>query len=282
LVRRKRRGEPALLDPDLFRKPHFRLGVSQQMMQQIILGGAMIALPIFLQITLGYDAMAAGLSLAPLSLTMFGVALLAGKKAGNRRPASIVRVGFLLALVGTVLILPIVPRAESGWALMVPLLVLGAGLGLLVSQLNNFTLAPIEDERVSEAAGVNSAAGSFGLAFGLAVAGGVMLATLSFSFTNLTETSEVIPPDQQAELAEVMEHDAEIVSDAQLDAIVAEEPPAVQEEILAINREARDRALQAALLVPLVAAAIGLFNGFRMMRLPPVAASTDRPGMDFG
>jgi hypothetical protein len=213
---------------------------------------------------------------------MFGVALLAGKKAGNRRPASIVRVGFLLALVGTVLILPIVPRAESGWALMVPLLVLGAGLGLLVSQLNNFTLAPIEDERVSEAAGVNSAAGSFGLAFGLAVAGGVMLATLSFSFTNLTETSEVIPPDQQAELAEVMEHDAEIVSDAQLDAIVAEEPPAVQEEILAINREARDRALQAALLVPLVAAAIGLFNGFRMMRLPPVAASTDRPGMDFG
>jgi hypothetical protein len=109
-----------------------------------------------------------------------------------------------------------------------------------------------------------------------------MLATLSFSFTNLTETSEVIPPDQQAELAEVMEHDAEIVSDAQLDAIVAEEPPAVQEEILAINREARDRALQAALFVPLVAAAIGLFNGFRMMRLPPVAASTDRPGMDFG
>jgi hypothetical protein len=35
-------------------------------------------------------------------------------------------------------------------------------------------------------------------------------------------------------------------------------------------------------LIPLVAAAIGLFNGFRMMRLPPVAASTDRPGMDFG
>ena len=58
-----------------------------------------------------------------------------------------------------------------------------------MSQLNNYTLAPIEEERVSEAAGVNSAAGSFGLSFGLAMAGGIMLAVLSFSFTNMTEAA---------------------------------------------------------------------------------------------
>ena len=69
-------------------------------------------------------------------------------------------------------IIPIVPRTDSGWALVVPLLITGSGLGLLVSQLNNYTLSPIEEERVSEAAGVNSAAGSFGLSFGLAMAGG--------------------------------------------------------------------------------------------------------------
>ena len=40
----------------------------------------------------------AGLSLAPLSLSMFGVALLAGRKAGNRRPSYIVLTGFALAL----------------------------------------------------------------------------------------------------------------------------------------------------------------------------------------
>ena len=55
-------------------------------LQQITLGGAMIALPLFLQVTLEYDAMQAGLSLAPLSLTMFVVALLAGKKVGKRPP----------------------------------------------------------------------------------------------------------------------------------------------------------------------------------------------------
>ena len=93
LVRRHREGKVTLLDPDLFRLPHFRIGITQQMLQQITLGGAMIALPIFLQITLEYNAMQAGLSLAPLSLTMFAVAMLAGRKAGRRRPASIVRVG---------------------------------------------------------------------------------------------------------------------------------------------------------------------------------------------
>ena len=76
---------------------------------------------------------------------------------------------------------------------MVPLIIAGCGLGLLVSQLNNYTLSPISEERVSEAAGVNSAAGSFGLSFGLAFAGAIMLATLSFAFTSMAEDSTVLP-----------------------------------------------------------------------------------------
>jgi hypothetical protein len=269
-----------LLDPDLFRLPHFRLGVAQQTMQQIVLGGLMIALPIFLQITLGYDAMLAGLSLAPLSLTMFAIATVAGKRAGVRRPAVIIRLGFALAAGGTALIIPLVPRAESGWYLTIPLMIVGAGLGLLVSQLNNFTLAPIDEERVSEAAGVNSAGGSFGLSFGLAMAGGVMLAALALSFTTLTEASPVIPPDQQQLIAEAMEHDAEVVSDERIAGIVAAEPPAVQEAIIEINREARDRALQVALIVPLLAAIVGLVNAVRMVRLPDIEPSGEIVGLD--
>src|SRR4051794_32034906 len=161
LVRRKRDGKPTLLDPDLFRADLFRLGISSQMLQNISLGGTMIALPIFLQMVLEYNALQTGLTIAPLSLTMFASALLAGKRAARRRPASVIRFGWILVLVGMVALIPIVPRAHSGWALVIPLMVAGAGLGLLVSQLNNYTLSPISDERVAEAAGVNSAAGSF-------------------------------------------------------------------------------------------------------------------------
>ena len=61
-----------------------------------------------------------------------------------------------------------------------------------MSQLNNYTLSPIDEEHVSEAAGVNSAGGSFGLSFGLAFAGAIMLATLSLSFTNMANASTVL------------------------------------------------------------------------------------------
>ena len=64
LIRRKRRDELALLDVDLFQSPYFRIGIGQQMLQQLALGGAMIVLPIFFQMVLEYNAMKSGLSIA--------------------------------------------------------------------------------------------------------------------------------------------------------------------------------------------------------------------------
>ena len=276
LVRRKRAGKPTLLDPGLFRFPHFTTGIAGQLLQNVTLGGAMIALPIFLQMTLEYNALETGLTLAPLSLSMFAVALLAGRKAAGRRPSNIVLLGFALCSVGFAVIIPIVPRTDSGWALVIPLLIAGSGLGLLVSQLNNYTLSPIEEERVSEAAGVNSAAGSFGLSFGLAMAGGLMLAFLAFSFTNQTEDSKVIPPAQQQQIADTLEDDAEVMSNAQLEPLLADEPKEVQAEVLRINKDARDSSLQVALVVPVIASLLGLLNALRMRRLPdPKPASIE-------
>ena len=282
LVRRKRQGKPTLIDPNLFRLPHFRLGVSQQMLQQITLGGAMIVLPLFLQMTLEYNAMQAGLSLAPLSLSMFAVAMLAGRMAGKRRASTIVMAGFALSAAGFLLVIPLVPRADFGWWLIGPLLLAGSGLGLLVSQLNNYTLAPVEEERASEAAGVNSAAGSFGLSFGLAVAGGIMLAVLSLNFTTKTEASTVIPPDQQEQIAQVLEEDAQVMSNTQLDALLDDEPEAVQAEILGINSDARNLSLQVALLVSVIASLLGLLNSFRMRRLPDIAPNPSLEGTTLG
>jgi EmrB/QacA subfamily drug resistance transporter len=273
LRRRKREGKPTLLDPDLFRSPFFRIGVTQQMLQQIALGGAIIALPIFLQMVLEYNAMEAGLSLAPLSLSMFGMALLAGRRAGARRPSAIVRVGFALVLVGMGLLVPIVPEADSGWALVIPLFIAGCGLGLLVSQLNNYTLSPISEERASEAAGVNSAAGSFGLSFGLAFAGAIMLATLSIAFTEKSNASNVLPAADKQHVADVLEDDAEVMSNTGLEQQLAGQPPEIRAEVVRINTEARPLALQVALLVPILAALAGFLNSFRMVRLPdPVPA----------
>jgi MFS family permease len=282
LTRRRREGKPTLIDPRLFRSKGFQFGVTGQLLQQIALGGTMIVLPIYLQMVFEYNALEAGLSIAPLSLSMFAVALLAGRKSGDRRPSSIIRIGFLLFTAGIALLIPFIPRADSGWYLVIPLMIAGAGLGLLVSQLNNYTLAPISEERVSEAAGVNSAAGSFGLSFGLAAAGAVMLATLSIVFTDFANDSAVLNPAQQDRVADRLQEDAQVLSNTQLEELLAGQPPAVREEIVDINTDARPRALQVALLVPLLAGLLGLGTSFRMARLPQPSSSDPVEGLVLG
>jgi EmrB/QacA subfamily drug resistance transporter len=281
LVRRKAKGQRFLLDPGLFESPYFRLGISSQTLQQISLGGAMIGLPIYLQMVLGYSALGAGLSIAPLSLSMFAVALLAGRRASKRRPASLIQVGFLLLMIGMFAVVPLVPRVSSGWYLAIPLIVAGCGLGLLVSQLNNYTLAPISEERVSEAAGVNSAGGSFGLSFGLAVGGALMLATLSFLMTQLAEDSDVLPAEAQEQVSEALKDDAEVMSDAQLEEQLAAQPDEISDEIVRINDDARDRGLQVAMMVPVLAGLIGFGLSFKMKRLPDIEPQADLEGMAF-
>jgi hypothetical protein len=231
---------------------------------------------------LEYNAMKAGLSLAPLSLSMFAVALLIAKRAPKRRPAAIIRGGFALVALGMVVLIPFVPRVSSGWYLIPPLLIAGCGLGLLVSQLNNYTLSPIDEEHVSEAAGVNSAAGSFGLSFGLAFAGAIMLASLSLIFTHMADSSTVLRPGQKEQVSKALEHDAEVMSNTQLEEQLVGQPDRVKAEIIHINTVARHRSLQIALLVPLLAALAGLAIGFRMMRLPDPKPSEAAEGMVLG
>jgi EmrB/QacA subfamily drug resistance transporter len=282
LVRRKREGKAALIDPDLFKSALYRLGISGQTLQQIALGGMMIVLPLYLQMVLEYNALQAGVSLAPLSLSMFAVALVAAKQAGTRRPAGIIRAGFALVAIGVAIVIPLVPKVDSGWYLAVPLLIAGSGLGLLVSQLNNYTLSPISEERVSEAAGVNSAGGSFGLSFGLAFAGAIMLATLSVAFTKMADASTVLTSAEQQQVSKTLEHDAQIMSNTALKEQLKGQPQATQDEIIRINTHARHVALQVALLIPLLATLLGLFNAFRMMRLPDPKPSSTAEAMALG
>jgi MFS family permease len=280
LTARAKAGRPTLIDPQLFRSPYFRLGISSQMLQQIAIGGTMIVIPLFLQIALEYDALQAGLSIAPLSLSMFAVALLAGKRAGRRRPSVIVRAGFGLTTLGLLLVVPLVPRTESGLALLVPLVIAGIGLGLLVSQLNNYTLAPVPEEHASEAAGVNSGAGSFGLSFGLAMAGGIMLASLAAFLGAFTDASDVIPADEKPAISTALEENAEVVSDTQLADLVEDQPPEIEAEIIAINDDARARSLQVAMLVPVLASLVGLVLSFRMVKLPDLDPKPTPEGLD--
>ena len=157
------------------------------------------------------------------------------------------------------------------------MIIVGVGLGLLVSQLNNYTLGPMSEERVSEAAGVNSAAGSFGLSFGLAVAGGIMLAALAVTFTSMAASSTVLSPAQQQQVAQALEEDAEVMTNTHLVRGSGRSTSRGSGRDHSHQHEARPISLQIALLVPILAALAGLLNSFRMMKLkdPPRSSSAE-------
>ncbi len=72
------------------------------------------------------------------------------------------------------------------------------------------------------------------------------------------------------------------MSNTELEALLADEPEEIQDEVVRINTEARPRALQVALAVPILAALIGLANSFRMVRLPEPESTGNAEGMAFG
>jgi hypothetical protein len=125
---------------------------------------------------------------------------------------------------------------------------------------------------------VNSAGGAFGLAF----AGAIMLATLSFTFTNMAQGSGGLDPAEQQRVASALEDHAQVLINTQLQELLAGQPQQVQDEIIHINADARPLALQMALLVPILAGLLGLLNSFRMLRLPEPKPSGAVEGMALG
>ena len=98
----------------------------------------------------------------------------------------------------------------------------------------------------------------------------------------MAESSSVLPPAEQQQVADKLEDDAQVMSDDQLQELLAGQPKAIQVEILSINTDARHLALQAALLFTLLASVAGIANAYRMMRLPDPQPSAAVEEMTLG
>ena len=251
------------------------------MLQQIALGGTMIALPIYLQMVLEYNAMQAGLSLAPLSLSMFAVALLAGQEGGQPPPEQHhPRRVRARSPSGMVLLIPIVPAGRLGLVAGRPAdhrRVRARPAGVPAQQLH----AVADLRGAGQRGGRRELGGRLVRAVVRAgVRGRASCWRRSRSRSpSMAEDSTVLPPAEQQQVANALEDDAEVMSNTQLEELLAGQPAAIQDEIIRINTDARPLALQVALLIPILAALIGLFVAFRMMRLPDPTPSSATEGM---
>jgi hypothetical protein len=85
--------------------------------------------------------------------------------------------------------------------------------------------------------------------------------------------SFVLSPTEKTTVSKGLDENAEVMTNTHLAALLKGQPIDVQAEIIHINTTARPKALQLALLVPLLAALLGLLQAFRMTRLPDLEPS---------
>lgn len=216
-----RRGRPPLLDPSLLRIRQLRAGVGSLGLQYTVTAGLFFVVPIYLQLTLGLDALSTGLKIFPLSIALVLFSILGTVLAKRVAPRRIARIG-QLALVGASLVLlgAVDPQLDS-WSFGVGMFVAGAALGLLASQLGNVTMSSVGPDQLSEAGGIQGVFQNLGSSLGTAVVGSVMIAALSTSFAGGVAASE-LPQDVQTQVQQETQHGVGVVAVSEVPKIAAD------------------------------------------------------------
>ncbi len=177
LSRGGRRAEP-LMDVRLFALPSFRGGNIATLIIALGEFGIVAALPLWLQFTLGYSALQAGLALVPVAVGSFFASGASFGMAGKISPLGMLRIGLVLEAVGLAGLGLIATTDSSWWSVSGVLFVYGIGVGFATAQVTNVVLADVPDTSAGQGSGIQSAFRQLGSALGIALLTTVFFTTL--------------------------------------------------------------------------------------------------------
>src|SRR6266536_2835325 len=140
------RGDAALLDPAILRNPTLRAGLTSIFFQYFLQAGLFFAVPLFLSVALGLSAIATGVRLLPLSVTLLLAAAGVPKVFPDASPRRVVQIGFVALFVGIVIMLAALDAGAGPEIVTWPMLLVGLGVGALASQLGSVTVSSVADE----------------------------------------------------------------------------------------------------------------------------------------
>ena len=256
-------------------------GLAMFFFQFMIQAGMFFVIPLFLSVALGLSAAATGARLMPLSITLLLAAAGIPKFRPHASPRVVVRWGWIGLLAGIVSLIGALEVGAGPEVVTVPLLLAGFGIGALASQLGAVTVSSVPDELSGEVGGLQNTMTNLGASLGTALAGSILIASLTSAFLLGIEDNSAVPPEISSNAEVQLAAGVPFVSDAQLevalqDAGIAD--PAAQ-AIVDENEKARIQALRASLSVLAVAALVALFLT-RMIPLEPVGGEPARSGRD--
>src|SRR6266699_3912504 len=175
---RERAGKEPLLSTHLFRNRTSNLGLVTQLIQWFIVQGSFFVISVYLQEVRNYNAIQTGLALTPTTIGILIAGALAGRLATRRTQKRLIWAGFVLTIVGMILLLLLGRLISSSLASIPGLLLLGLGVGTMLTSSVNVVQSSFPDKEQGEISGLSRSASNLGSSLGTAIAGSVLVTTL--------------------------------------------------------------------------------------------------------
>ena len=188
-VKLKESGQNPLLDPALFSIKQLRSGLSVLLAQYTIIAGVFFVIPVYLQMTLGYDALKTGIKIFPLSVSLILFSVIGTRLISVWSPKQIIRAGQYVLIVSSVVLLSSVSATLKGWLFGTAMFFVGAALGLLASQLGNVNMSSVKDNQTSAVGGLQGVFQNLGSSLGTALIGSILIASLTTVFNQNVQAS---------------------------------------------------------------------------------------------
>jgi hypothetical protein len=242
--------------------------------QYLVQAGFFFVVPLYLSVALGLSAIDTGVRILPLSVTLLAAAIGIPRFLPNVSPRLVVRCGLFSLLLGTLVLLASLDADAGPEIVFVPMLLVGLGIGALASQLGAVTVSAVPDEESPEVGGIQNTMTNLGASLGTALAGSLLIASLTSAFLVNISQSDAIPDDVKQQAQVELAGGVPFVSDADLEAALEEAgaEPAASDAALAAYADARLAGLTAALAILAVLAVVALFLAQAIPRRQPGAA----------
>jgi len=272
-ARREAHGQEPLVRVAMLRNRQLTGGLTMFFFQFLVQAGFFFVVPLFLSVALGLSALETGVRLLPLSVTLLAAAIGIPKLLPNISPRFVVRVGLLSLFAGTVVLLGALDPDVGPEIVFVPMLLVGFGIGALASQLGAVTVSAVPDDESPEVGGLQNTMTNLGASLGTALAGSLLIATLTSSFLTNIQQSSAIPASAKQQAQVELAGGIPFASDADLEAALDEAgtPAATTEAALDAYSEARLSGLRSALAILAVLAILALFLAQSIPTRPPGA-----------
>jgi len=277
--RRIRRGEGALIDPALLRNLQLRSGVLSFLFMFLVQAGTFFVVPLFLSVALGVSAIETGVRLLPLSLSLLLFAAGIPRLLPDVSPRRVVRLGFIALCAGLVLLVGLLDISAGPEVVTWPLLLAGAGLGAMASQLGAVTVSAVPDEQSGEVGGLQNTGTQLGASIGTALAGAVLISALTASFFTGIKDNPNVPDSVVAQAQTKLGGGVPFASDKDLKAALskANVPTASANAIVNENEKARIDGLRAAAAILALLALLALPFTRGIPTVQPGAETKPRP-----